>query len=160
MEIVPTPCRSILHKSRPSQLPYSAKSDFSYNFWYLLPISPVSPFQRVCGRGGGQGGWLGRQGGQVTGVQISQICIGDLAQGPIGPLKGPIGKIGRKYQNPSKNRILHYMGVERVWRCAKYSYRVWERFPHQANPFLGNHFSSIFEDPPTPHPPAMDWRCE
>ena len=45
---------------------------------------------------------------------------------------------------PAKNRILHYMGVGRPWRGAKYSYGVWERFPHQANPFLENHVFDVF----------------
>ena len=36
------------------------------------------------------------------------------------------------------------MAVGRIWYGAKYSYRVWERFAHQANTFLRNHVFCVF----------------
>ena len=66
------------------------------------------------------------------------------------PLKGE-QEIYRKIQNfiqkyifPDNFRIFHYMAVGKVQICAKYSHRVWEQFPHQANSILRNLNFSMF----------------
>ena len=57
VEIVPRPCRCILHPTRASHLPYSAKSDFSLKFYIYLIFLLFIPLKGPIGPGGPREIW-------------------------------------------------------------------------------------------------------
>ena len=59
VEIVPRPCRGILHATRASRLPYRAKSDLSMKFDIFIVFSLLTHLKGPIGHGGGPRNFAG-----------------------------------------------------------------------------------------------------